>query len=106
LNKIICKILAASTSDVHRLKKIRLKNVLAKDDIVGDTLTINLKDDWGDLSWATVSDYHPGAWLVPPLLRYRKNISKMVRQMSISLTHTSSISARASGVRSVSSPGA
>jgi hypothetical protein len=50
--KIRCKILAAGASDVHRLKEIRLKNALAKVDIVGDTLTINLKDVWGDISCA------------------------------------------------------
>ena len=43
-DKIRCKILAAGASDVHRFKELRLKNALAKDDIVVDTLTINLKD--------------------------------------------------------------
>ena len=50
--KIKCKILAAGASDVHRLKELRLKNALAKDDTVWDTLTINLKDVWGGLSCA------------------------------------------------------
>ena len=39
-------------NDVRRLKEIRLKNTLAKDDIVGESIYDQHEDIWGDLSCA------------------------------------------------------